>query len=265
MNFRATLPALFAATLASTAWASPLTVTGLDDNGSGGVYQIGGQNYWWMCVEPASTKNVGVGETISVDALSVIDGWDQQNLERYNDYQADPSLYTTAIPKQVAVLEYVLDTYLPWDTLAGASGRFAEQDSNASNYANDDPFYNAFFAVQNFAAENYGKAVKTDFTDMSDYMDYYAGDSSAAGIARSGIFQNILNDVEAKDGVGFFSSYTAQHGYLIANTFYSTSDPQNYQDSLIISSFAPVPEPGSALLIACCGVAALLRRRRSAR
>lgn len=256
---------LLSITLATTAWASPLSVTGVDDNGSGGVYQIGGQNYWWMCVEPASTKNVGVGETISVDALSVLDGWDQQNTERYNIYQSDPSLYTTAIPKQVSVLEYVLDTYLPWSSLAGASGRFAEQDSNASNYANDDPFYNAFFAVQNFAAENYGKQVKTDFTDMSDFMNYYSGDSSAAGIARSNLFQSILSDVAAKDGASFFDTYTAQHGYLIANTFHSTSDPSNYQDSLIISSFAPVPEPGSAMLIACCGIAVMLRRRRLAK
>lgn len=146
--------------------------------------------------------------------------------------------------------------------LAGASGRFAEQDSNSANFANDDAFYNPYFAVQNFLGEFYGKAVKEDFTDMSDFLDYYAGDPSAAGIARSGIFQSILSDVELKDAASFFDTYTATHGYYIANTLFPEADPDNYQDALIIASFAPVPEPGSALLIASCGVAWMVRRRR---
>ncbi|MFO1483629.1 MAG: PEP-CTERM sorting domain-containing protein [Verrucomicrobiaceae bacterium] len=262
MRPRWVIAILTASTLASTAWAATISITGVDNNGSGGVYQIDGQNYWWMCVEPDSPKNVGTAETITADALSVLEGWDQQNTERLNIYQTDPTLYTTAIPKQIAVMEYVLDTYLPWDTLAGASGRFAEQNSNAANYANDDAFYNSFFAVQNFLAETYGKAVKTDFTNMSDFMNYYSSGSSASDIARSNIFQSILSDVAAKDGASFFDTYTAQHGYLIANTFLPTADPNNYQDALIISSFAPVPEPGSALLIACCGIAVMLRRKR---
>lgn len=250
------------ATLATAAWADPITITGVDDNGSGGVYQIGGQNYWWMCIEPSTPNNVAPGQTITADALSFFDGWDQQNTERLGIYQGDLSLYTTAIPKQIAVMEYVLDNYLPWNTLSGASGRFAEQDSNAANYANDDAFYNPYFAVQNFLAESYGKAVKTDFTNMGDFMDYYALDSSPAGIARSSIFQSILSDVAGKDGAGFFSTYTAQHGYLIANTLFPEADPSNFQDALIITSFAPVPEPGSALLIASCGIAWMIRRRR---
>lgn len=251
---------ILSATLAATAWAAPISITGVDDNGSGGVYQINGQSYWWMCIEPSVPTTIS--STITADALSVLEGWDQQNTERFNVYQGDLSLYTTAIPKQVAVMEYVLDTYLPWNTLSGASGRFAEQDSNSVNYANDDAFYNPYFAVQNFLAETYGKAVKTDFTNLSDYMDYYSGNPSAAGIARSSIFQSILSDVAGKDGAGFFSTYTAQHGYLVANMFFPEADPSNYQDALIISSFAPVPEPGAALLIAGCGIAWMVRRRR---
>lgn len=261
------LPKLFPlliAALTITASADPLSITGGDNNGSGGVYSIGAQTYWWMCVEPSVPGAVPDGQTITVDALAVIEGWDQQNTERLNFYTANPGYYTTAIPKQVAVMEYVLDTYLPWNTLAGASGRFAEQDSNSANYANDDAFYNPYFAVQNFLGESYGKAVKEDFTDMSDFMDYYAGDMSAAGVARSGIFQSILSDVSAKDAASYFDTYTAQHGYLIANTLFPEADPNNYQDALIIWSFAPVPEPGSALLIACCGFVVMLRRRRLA-
>lgn len=252
--------ALLSTTLAVTAWADPVSITGVDDNGSAGVYEIGGQNYWWLCIEPGTPTTIS--STITADALSFFNGWDQQNTERLGIYTGDPSLYTTTIPKQVAVMEYVLDTYLPWSTLAGVSGRFAEQDSNSANYANDDVFYNPLFAVQNFLAETYGKAVKNNFTDMSDYMDYYSGDFTAAGIARSGIFQSILSDVAAKDAASFFDTYTAQHGYLIANTLYPEADSNNYQDALIIFSFAPVPEPGGAVLIICCGIAAALRRRR---
>lgn len=238
-----------------TASAVPASITPVDDNGSGGVYEIGGQNYWWMCIE--TDEPTTISSTITADVVSFTDGWDQQNQERLNIYQGDPGLYLTVIPKQVTVMEYVLDTYLPWSTLAGPSGRFAEQDSNSANYANDDPFYNPYFAVQNFLSETYGKTVKDDFTDMSDFADYYAGDMSAAGIARSGIFQSILNDVELKDGANFFDTYSAQHTYLIANTLYPLADSNNYQDAIII-----VPEPGSALLIACCGFAMMLRRRR---
>jgi hypothetical protein len=256
---------LLFATLATPAWADPISITGVDDNGSGGVYQISGQNYWWMCIEPSTPNNVAPAQTITADALSFFDGWDQQNTERLGIYQGDLSLYTTAIPKQIAVMEYVLDTYLPWNTLAGVSGRFAEQDSNAANYANDDSFYNPYFAVQNFLAETYGKAVKSDFTFFTapdEYMDYYALDFSPAGIARSSIFQSILSDVAGKDAANFFDTYTATHGYMIANTLFNEADPNNYQDALIITSFAPVPEPGSALLIACCGMSWMVRRRR---
>lgn len=264
MNSRWVLAIFSAAALASPVWADPLSITGVDDNGSAGVYEIGGQNYWWLCIEPVTPGNVLPAQTISVDAISVLEGWDQQNQERLDFYTLNAGYYTTAIPRQVAVMQYVLDTYLPWNTLAGASGRFAEQDSNASNYADDDAFYNPLFAVQNFLSETYGKAVKEDFTDMSDYVDYYLADLSPAGVARSGIFQDILTDVEGRSAA-FFDTYTAQHGYLIANTLFPEADSNNYQDSLIIFSFAPVPEPGGALLIACWGFVMMLRRRRVAR
>ena len=249
--------------LTATTSAATISVTGVDDNGSGGVYNIDGVNYWWMCVEPGppAVQVPTLGQTITADSQSFLDGWDQQNQERLDLYTADPSLYTTAIPRQVAVMEYVLDTYLPWSTLAGASGRFIEQSSDSSLYVNDDAFYNSFFAVQNFLSETYGKTVKVDFTNLGDYVEYYNGNFTPAGIARSGIFQSILTDVAGK-GNAFFDSYTATHGYFIANTLFPSADPDNWQDALVIASFAPVPEPGGALLIATCGIAWMIRRRR---
>ncbi|MDZ4289397.1 MAG: hypothetical protein U0984_15645 [Prosthecobacter sp.] len=255
------------ACLALQAGAQSIPVNGVDRDGYGGVYDIDGANYWWMCIEPSGTPSAGPGESFIADALTFGDGWSQQNSERYTYYNVtNPGALTTVVPKQVAVMEYVLDTYLPWDTLAGASGRFIEQDSNSANYANDDPFYNAFFAVQNFLSEMYGKEAQSDFaTDLSiNFVDYYDGNLTDAGVARSAIFAAILDDVEAKDGASFFDTYIAQHGYYIANTSYPEADPNNWQDALIISSFVAVPEPSGALLIGCFGAIVLLRRCRRA-
>ncbi len=248
--------------LTVTARAVPVTVQGLDNNGEIGTYNIGGQNYWWMCIEPGTPE---LTATISAEMISFIEGWDQQNTQRLTMYQGIPGYETTILPKQVAVMSYVLDAYLPWSTMAGTSGRFIEQDSNAGNFGNDHLFYNSMMVVQNFLAETYGKAVKTDFTTMTDYDNYFdgaaVGDPDALA-ARSLLFQQILDDIEAKDGTNFFDTYTAQHGYMVINTLFGENAPENWQDGLIIYSLAPVPEPGGALLIASCGMVWLLRRRR---
>lgn len=246
--------------LAATASAETVTVTGVDDNGEMGIFNIAGQNYWWMCIEPGTPA---LNATITADQISFIEGWDQQNTERLTIYQSDPSFYyNTVLPKQVAVMSYVLDAYLPWTTLAGASGRFIELDQNSANYGNNDSFYNAMMVTQNFLAETHGKMTKTNFTNMADYDNYFDGFGDATSLARSALFQSILDDVAAKDGASFFDTYTAQHGYLVVNTLFPEADPNNWQDGLMIYSFAPVPEPGGAVLIACCGIVWMLRRRR---
>lgn len=248
--------------MAATASAVPVTVTGVDDNGEMGVFNISGQNYWWLCIEPGTPA---LNATITADQLSFVEGWDQQNTERLTIYQSDPSFYyNSVLPKQVAVMSYVLDTYLPWAD-AGVSGRFIEQNQSSSNYGNNTSFYNAMMVTQNFLAETHGKMTKTSFTVMTDYDNYFDGLGDATSVARSALFQTILADVAAKDGASFFDTYTAQHGYLIINTLFPENDPNNWQDGLLIYSLAPVPEPGSAMLIACCGIAWMVRRRRFAR
>ena len=243
---------------AATVSADTVTVTGLENDGNPvGQYVIGGQTYWWMCIEPGPPALSN--QTITAQTYSFQDGWDKQNTERYGIYQSDLSLYTDVIPKQVAVMEYVLDTYLPWDTLSGASGRFLEQDPSFTSFNNNDAFHNSLFAVQNFLSETQGKAVNSDFTTI---MNYYAGLGDPTDNARSSIFQSILSDVVSKDAAGFFATYAAQHNYFTVNTFAPENDPNNWQDGLVIGGFSPVPEPGGALLIACCGIAWTLRRRR---
>ncbi|OYW75942.1 MAG: hypothetical protein B7Z37_11115 [Verrucomicrobia bacterium 12-59-8] len=263
MTFRRLFSLIFAAWTV-TATAETISVTGLDNNGNSiGEYVINGQTYWWLCIEP----NVPAlsNQTITAETYSIHDGWTVQNTERNNIYQSDPLFYADIVTKQVAVMEYVLDTYLPWDTLAGASGRFIEQSGDYNNFGNNDSFYNAMFAVQDFLSQTEGKPPKVDFTNMSDYLDYYAGHGNPTDDARSAIFQSILSDVASKDSSGFFATYAAQHGYFTVNTLLDETDPNNWQDGLVIGSFAPVPEPGGALLIASCGIAWTLRRRRRIR
>jgi len=251
--------------LAVTATADTVSVTGLDNNGESiGEYVIGGQTYWWLCIEPGPPALSN--QTITAQTLSFQDGWTVQNTERNTTiYQADPSFYASIVPKQVAVMEYVADTYLPWSTLAGASGIFTEQSGDYHNFGNNDPFFNAMYAVQNFLSETEGKPPKSDFTSMSDYFDFNAANAALGdptAMARSSIFQSILSDVASKDASGFFATYAAQHGYFTVNTYAPLNDPNNWQDGLVLGSFAPVPEPGSALLIASFGLTWLLRRRR---
>ncbi len=239
------------------------TVTGVEGNGFAGVYDVNGTNYWWMCIEPNGTPNAALGESYTANWFWFEDGWDQQNNERFDFFNVqNPAYQTTVIPKQVTVMTYVLDTYLPWDTLAGASGRFIEQDSDPLNYENNTDFYNSLFVVQNFLSEMYGKPHQNDFTDLSNFVNNWDGDVTATGIARQALFQSILDDVEGKDGVNHFDTYTAIHGYSTLSVRLDEADPDNWQDVLVITSFAPVPEPSGALLIACCGVAVMLRRFR---
>ena len=260
MKLRSLLPLLFAACTV-TARAATVSVTGLDNNGDAiGQYVIGGQTYWWFCIEPSAPALSN--QTITAETLSFQDGWTVQNTERNSIYQSDPLFYSGIVPKQVAVMEYVLDTYLPWNTLAGASGRFLEQSGDFNDFGNNDTFFNAMFAIQDFLSQTEGKPPKSNFADLSDYMDYFAALGTPTGDARSALFQSILNDVASKDPLGFFDSYVAQHYYFTVNTLNSEADPNNWQDGLVIGGFAPVPEPGGALLIASCGIAWTLRRRR---
>lgn len=260
MRLQKFLTLMFAA-WATAATADSVTVTGLPNGGDSiGQYDLNGQTYWWLCIEPGAAA---LQQSITAQRYSFLDGWDKQNTERYDIYQSDPILYTSVIPKQIAVMEYVLDAYLPWDTLAGASGRFLEQNADYNNFGNNDSFYNALFAVQNFLAETNGKAEFSDFANVATYYeDYSALFGTATGDARSIIFQNILSDVAAKDMAGFFATYTAQHYYFTISTLLPSADPNNWQDGLVIGGFTPAPEPGSALLIACFGIAWTLRRRR---
>lgn len=262
-----------------TARAQIAAVNGVDRDGYGGVYEISGAaffdggRYWWMCIEPTSgTTGAGFGQALIADAISLTDAWDQQNTERFNDYQNNGSFYT-ALPTQVRIMEYVLDTYLPWSEV-GVSGRFTEQNSASTNYGTATTFYNAFFTVQNFLADMYGTPGKINFTDIGttglNPFTFEVGNAvgnTTAIAARQALFNTIINDVANKATTAFFDTYVVQGSYMVANSSFSlanNTDPNaadyNWQDALII--LAPVPEPSGALLIVCTGLVVMLRRFR---
>jgi hypothetical protein len=214
-----------------------------------------------------------LGEGLIADALSIADGWDQQNQERLTDYTNNPGYYTTALPRQARLIEYVLDTYLPWSEL-GVSGRFTEQSSSAAGYGADNTFYNAFFTIQNVISNIYGSPAKTDFNDIlsgdANPFIFYEGNAAgnpAAIAARQALFNSIVSDIDGLSNA-FIDSYTVQGTYILANSNFSTANnnlpasdsSRNWQDALII--VAPVPEPSGALLIACTGIVVMLRRFR---
>jgi len=248
----------FIFSFASSGWGQT-GYNGVDNDGFIGVYEVNDQYYWWLCVEPEGTPAANFGNSFLADDLSFSDGWDQQNTERQAAYSGNPTAQA-ALAKQITVMQYVLDEYLPIATLT-TPGALLEGSENADHYGNNEAFYNSMFAVQHFLAETYGKTTKVDFTDLSDYIDRWSGDLSAAGIARSDLFQDILADVAAQDGLNFFDTYTATFDdYYIANTLFPLGDPDNWQDALIIA--VPVPEPSGAMLIGCFGFAVMVRRWR---
>lgn len=251
-----------AAALAALVVAAPtpasafgVFVEGLPNGGNSiGQYVISGQTYWWLGI------NYGA---VPLDNASEADGqintfptaWVAQGINRHI---GGPDV----LVKQVAVVQYVLDANLPWDTLAGASGRFLEQNGDFHNYTSNDPFLNAMFAAEAFIGQTEANSNQLDFTNLSNYTDPFAGLGDATDDARSALFQSILTDVAAKDAAGAFANYSAQHGYEAVGVPILGG---SFMDGLFLASFAPVPEPGSALLLATCALGCVLRRRRVAK
>ena len=248
--------ALSAMAIPTAASAFGFQIQGLPNGGNSlGQYVIQGQTYWWLGIEPGAVpldnSTTGAGQFNQVK-----DGWIEQVFNRHIG-----SL--EILDKQVAIVQYVLDANLPWDTLAGASGRFLEQNGDFHNYTTNDPFLNAMFAAEAFIGQVEQHPDQLDFTNFSDYTDPFTGLGDATDDTRSALFQSILTDVAAKDAAGYYANYSPQHGY--ATVSIPANPGSGFMDGLILASFTPVPEPGSALLIATCGLFCILRRRRVAK
>lgn len=269
MKFLSLISALFLSA-ASLVSGQQVIMNGVSTDGYIGVYETSDAFYWWLCIEPEGTPGAGPGSSFFADRLDLAaGGWTSQNTERAADFLA---ISAGIVQKQVGVINYVLDNFLPLATLQSPETLPAGAEIR-TNFGNNDAFYNSLYAVQQFIAEVYGKQTHTDFTNLVDFTDRWSGDLSEAGIARSAYFQSILAEVASLDNgndpTNFFSNYTPENEYFVASTLYplgnnvDPTDPAfNWQDALII--VAPVPEPSGALLIGCCGLALLMRRWRRA-
>lgn len=267
MKFLSLISALFLSA-ASLASGQQVVINGVSTDGYIGVYETADAFYWWLCIEPEGTPGANSGEAFFADRLDLATGgWTSQNTERA---AAFAGIAPDIVAKQVGVINFVLDNFLPLATLQ-APETLPVGAELRPNFDNNDSFYNSLYAVQQFISGVYGKPLHTNFADLADFEDRWSGDLSAAGQARSDLFQSILDAVAAAengdDPDNFYSNYTAQNEYFVASTLYSlannldnTAPDFNWQDALII--VAPVPEPSGALLIGCCGLALLVRRWR---
>jgi hypothetical protein len=249
----------------SLIFGQQIGMNGVVTDGYIGLYQIDDQQYWWLCIEPEGTPGADAGDAFFADPLDLLGGWTRQNTERI-DYYGQNQGAQDALAKQIGVISFVLDSFLPHATLNNPATLPQDFDSRPT-FDSNDPFYNSLYAVQHFLAELYGKQAHVDFTNLADFGDRWGSDLTAAGQARSAYFQSILTAVANADVGDFYLDYLAQNDYLIASSSHplgnnlDPTDPNfNWQDALVI--VAPVPEPSGSLLIGCFGLALLMRRWR---
>lgn len=252
---------LLGLTLAPAANISSAGVDGPD----GGLLKVNQTDpYWWFCAQPdGSAGPLAAGPTgYEADIVSLDYGWTRQTTERY-----DLSLSTTQERKddlvtQVNVIEYLLDSYLPWEE---TTDRFLEQAAtpvSATDQAADDNFFNRFYALQQYVKALHGKLYDPVFSDLSIYdpVNPFPTDT-AANAARHAYFEDIKDDVNAKDLANAFATYDPEHVYAMVNTFYAQGYKDDYQDAIIIGA-AVVPEPTTSLLTLGSLLALAHRRRR---
>jgi hypothetical protein len=250
----------------SAAWSANISTAGIDGT-DGGLLKIENDPYWWFCIQPDGSEGpIGApGGTYQGDVVSLDYGWTRQTTERFTFVGTATPQAQADLSRQINVIEYVLDTYLPWSE---TSDRFLENvgtPPESTNQGADTNFFNRLYAVQQYVKKLHGKLYEdnTAFTSLSIYSptsDFPL--LTAADVARTNFFNTIKADVNTKAASGFFDSYAPMHNYAIVNTFYSATDPLDYQDAIVIGTSA-IPEPSSVLL----GLGTLLvlgnRRRRA--
>lgn len=222
------------------------------DGTDGGLLEINQTDpYWWFCVQPDGSKGPIAADPAGYegDVVSLDYGWTRQTTERFAfaGNEATPAAQAD-LALQVNVIEYVLDTYLPWsETTDNFLENVANPASSTDQEANNN-FFNRFYAIQQYVKKLHAKLYQDTaaFTDLSVYSP--ASDLpnvTAAEVARNNFFNAIKADVNDKDATGFFANYDPIHEYAIVNTFKSQADPLDYQDLIIIGT---VPEPSATLL-----------------
>lgn len=250
----------------STARSANISSAGIDGT-DGGLLKIDNADpYWWFCVQPDKSLGPIAAGPAGYEAplVSIEYGWTRQTTDRFT-FAANASPQVQAdLALQVNVIEYVLDTYLPWSE---TSDRFLENVANpasSTDQSADTNFLNYFYAAQQYIKKMHGKLYDdaASFTNLADFTpksDFEI--NSAANAARLNFFNEIVAQVKFLAKGGFFETYTPEHNYAIANTMEAEGSTADYQDLIIVG--APIPEPSAALL----GLGSLLllgnRRRRA--
>lgn len=238
---------------ASTLLADNISYGGAQGDDGGLLHVNQTDQYWWFCVQPDGSRGpLAAGPAgYTANLVSLDYGWTHQTTERFalSIDPLTPQQNRDDLAAQVNVIEYVLDSYLPWSDTAD---RFLELNSLVDQSANV-PFLNNFYAAQQYFKKLYDRLAAPAFTDLSVFNppNPFALDSPA-NIARNGIFNQIIGDINLKDAANFFAAYDATHSYLVVNTFENqASDPltwtgkPDFQDAIILGG--PVPEPATGV------------------
>lgn len=255
------------------AGASNISSAGVDGPDGGLLKVDQADPYWWFCVQPDGSRGpLPAGPTgYTADIVSLDYGWTRQTTDRFAFAGATNEEAFDDLARQVNVIEYILDTYLPWaDTTNNFLNNVADPASSTDQAANND-FFNRYYAAQQYIKKLYNKLYddNTSFTDLSLYSPTSdIPNVTPADIARNAFFVAIRDDIKIKALDDDFLSYTPQHDYSMVNTFAAqfvapgqTPNPNDWQDAIIIG-YVPVPEPSISLL--SLGALGLLSRRRRA-
>ena len=222
--------------------------------------------YWWFCVQPDGSRGpLDAGAPgYTADVVTLDYGWTRQTTQRFTFISAAPAEVQADVVLHVNVIEYLLDTYLPWND---TTDRFLEKSGLLDQNA-DDNFLNRFYAVHAYVKELFLKSyADTDplgsgFTDLSLFNPdnpYTSLTPTAAEIARRDFFNDIKAEVRTKDLTNDFASYDPLHTYAIVNTFEVQGNAVDWQDVIIIGGAVPEPSIG---LLALGSILALGARRR---
>jgi hypothetical protein len=251
--------------LLAPAFSANISSAGVDGPDGGLLKVDQADPYWWFCVQPDGSEGpISAGPVgYEADVVSLEYGWTRQTTERFTFAGATTPAAQADLALQINVIEYVLDTYLPWNETTNNFLENVADPASSTDQDADDNFFNRFYAVQQYVKRLHGKLYEdnTSFTDLSLFSpssDFQ--NLTAADVARNNFFNTIKADINNKDAANFFISYDPAHNYAIVNTFKADADPLDYQDAIIIGA---VPEPSAALL----GLGSLLllgtRRRTS--
>jgi PEP-CTERM motif len=262
------------------AGASNISSAGVNGT-DGGLLKVDQTDpYWWFCVQPDRSRGpIDAGPIgYTADIVSLDYGWTRQTTDRFAFAGATEATNPEAfedLARQVNVIEYILDTYLPWDeTTDNFLNKVADPASSTDQDANDD-FFNRFYAAQQYIKKLYNKLYddNTSFTDLSVYAPTSdIPNVNPTDIARNDYFNAISKQIRDQAAAAaavdedFFFDYTAMHDYAMVNTFFDQNsaprvpNPNDWQDAIIIGR--AVPEPSTGLL--AFGSVLLLSRRRRA-